>query len=148
MTYFKGIQILTLADPLAQAQNTLVIAPTPTHKPVSSPSPPCFPPYIPTDWGAVYRNLPLLSYLLSFLPSILICPSGCLASPSLTQPLPLLLPPFSTVPPLPSTHTFRSCNQGEYFKIKASDRMTVSDTWIKNQTRSYPNTSSPWHQVN
>lgn len=56
------------------------IAPTPTHKPVSAPSPPCFfPPCIPADWGAVYRNLPVLSYPLSFLPSILFCITACLS---------------------------------------------------------------------
>lgn len=110
MTHFKGIQRLPLVDPVRSDNYThththarcfpLTHTLTLLHLPpsISHPHPPnplCFPLTFHQAWGWVYRNLPVLSHPLSFLPSIPSCATACACLSGCLSPASPLWPTLS-----------------------------------------------------
>lgn len=106
---------------------------TPTHKPVTSPQtpPPMFSPlHSNNDWGGwgVYRNLPALSSLLSFLPSIHFCTAACLAVSLTTLGISHLSPPF---PALQPSHPFEIVNRMSFERLRhQTGWLCLTHEWV------------------
>ena len=131
MTYFEGIQILTLTDPTTNTHaHTHSIAPTPTHKLISAPNPPCLPPNIPTDRGGRCIGICLYCPIFyPFYPAFSSAPLPACLSVCLQHPSPSFSPP-------------EHCNVAE---TKVSDCVTASHMWIRNESRPWLHTHTHTH---